>query len=1140
MKRLLDFDWRFDMHHAKRFCLLVTPLVLIPVALWGQPDRLSGAISDYDRVLLRGSLHPLAKPEFDLGPADSTLPLNIMVLGLKKTSQQQAKLDQLLTDLQDLNSPLYHHWLTPEQYADRFGISGKDIDAMKAWLEMGGFKVVMVSRGRDMIMFSGTAGLVDRVFLAPIHRYRVNGQDHYAAASAPSIPRDMADLVEVVRGMDDFKPTSRPRIKTIGKLANMPSGIRPQFQDGNGNNLIVPDDLAAIYDVAPIYQGGIDGTGITIAVPGESDIDLSDIEAFRTMLHLPANDPTKLLVPNTQNPGPVDVGEPDLDLEWSGAIAPHANLIYVFSPDLFTSTFYAIDQQVAPILSTSYDVCEWHLMPGDFDFLHAYSQKAAAEGITWVSSSGDSGAAGCEDQGGPWSVALTRMSVSMPASLPEVTAVGGTEFNEGNGNYWLSTPGPNGGTATGYIPETAWNDESVIAQNLGGGGFGESGPGFAAGGGGASMYWPKPTWQAGPGVPTTDGARDVPDISFNASLAHDPYLVVSGGNILAIGGTSASTPVFAGMLALLNQYLVSKKAQTQPGLGSINSMLYTLAQTAPSVYHDITAGSNIVPCVPGSTPDCGQSGSYGYSAGRGYDQATGWGSVDAAKLFATWAGGVNTPSNTAKLVITKFTLPNTAMVGGSIAVDIEVQNQGTADAPPFETAVLFSTDGTTNTAIPWHLYCDGTASVTVGSTAPCSGTVNLDPSVTAGTWIPMAIADYKNQVQQSDRSGDVAYLPGKTLTVTSTGSSGPPAQMFTTLVNFNGTNGDTPEYGALVQGRDGNFYGTTRFGGANNYGTVFRMTPAGNLSVLYSFGPTVDSPIPPVPNNNLLQASDGNLYGTTWSGTVFKITPSGSVTTLYTFGSGDGVEPNNGLIQGSDGNLWGTTQTGGAQFNGTVFKITLAGVLTTVHSFQNQEGVSWPSSGLIQDSDGNFYGTTRLGGAYGNGSVYKITPGGVASLVHSFNELVDGDAPTAGLVLGTDGNFYGTTAYEGPGQCSSAPGATTSLCGTVFKVTPAGAFTLLHRFTPTANDGMGPDYGGLVQAGDGNFYGVTSLGGASNLGTIYRITPSGTFTLVHSFGGSDGQNPLGGLVKGSDGNLYGTTSQGGSGSKGTVFKLSIQ
>ncbi|MBZ5622628.1 MAG: hypothetical protein LAQ69_28425, partial [Acidobacteriia bacterium] len=513
------------------------------------------------------------------------------------------------------------------------------------------------------------------------------------------------------------------------------------------------------YDLGPLYKAGADGTGQTIAVAGASDIDMADIESFRKLFNLPVNDPTKVLVPKNKNPGMNGaMGEADLDLEWAGAMAPKAQILYVFSGDPFVSMSYAIDQALAPVLSTSFGLCEWHLTSADFDLLRGWSQKAAAQGITWVSSSGDSGAAGCEYQNGIYAVATTRMSVVVPASLPEVTAVGGSEFNEGKGSYFSSKPGPNGGTAISYIPEAAWNDEDILMQNFQG--FFSPPSGFAAGGGGASIYWAKPIWQAGPGVPD-DGARDVPDVSLTASGAHDPYPVVSGGNVVATGGTSASTPAFAGILALLNHYLVGTKVQSQPGLGNINPMLYFLGQNYPSVYHDITAGDNRVPCVPQSTQDCDDSGIYGYSTGPGYDLATGWGSVDAAKLAATWATVV---TKTARLVITTFTTSTQVAVGGQVSVDVEMANQGGADAPAFQVRVLFTKDGTQSTAKSWYIFCD-MKGAPAGSTAKCSGTVTLDKSMTAGTYIPLAIADYNNQVVQFDRTGTFAYSKDGTMVV---------------------------------------------------------------------------------------------------------------------------------------------------------------------------------------------------------------------------------------------------------------------------------------------------------------------------------------------------------------------------------------
>jgi uncharacterized protein (TIGR03437 family) len=345
------------------------------------------------------------------------------------------------------------------------------------------------------------------------------------------------------------------------------------------------------------------------------------------------------------------------------------------------------------------------------------------------------------------------------------------------------------------------------------------------------------------------------------------------------------------------------------------------------------------------------------------------------------------------------------------------------------------------------------------------------------------------------------------------------AQTLTTLVSFNGTDGVEPDYGSLVQGTDGNFYGTTYSGGANNTGTVFKVTPGGTLTTLYSFTGGTDGEYPYA---GLVQASDGNFYGTTYGGgccdgTVFKITPGGTLTTLYGFtGGADGGSPSGALVQATDGNFYGTTRSGGANGGGTVFKVTPGGTLTTLYSFgaAGTDGAQ-PYAGVIQGTDGNFYGTTYTGH-----TVFKITPGGMLTTLHTFSGP-DGGDPLDALVQASDGNFYGTTSSGG-----------SESVGTIFKITPGGTLTTLHDFTDGATDGARP-YAGLIQGTDGNFYGTTEGGGTSGDGTIFKITPSGVLTILHNFNGTDGFRPYAGLIEGTDGNLYGTTE----GALGTVFVL---
>jgi uncharacterized repeat protein (TIGR03803 family) len=365
-----------------------------------------------------------------------------------------------------------------------------------------------------------------------------------------------------------------------------------------------------------------------------------------------------------------------------------------------------------------------------------------------------------------------------------------------------------------------------------------------------------------------------------------------------------------------------------------------------------------------------------------------------------------------------------------------------------------------------------------------------------------------------------------------------PAQIFTTLLSFNGTDGANSTAG-LIRATDGNLYGTTSEGGAHSNGTVFKITPSGTLTTLYSFCSLSACSDGANPMGGLVQGTDGNFYGTTELGTVFKITPGGTLTTLHTFNGTDGADPLAALIQGKDGNFYGTTPRGGANkctprsgyhlSCGTVFKITPSGTLTTLASFDQATGFT-PSSPLIQATDGNFYGTTPQGGANypGFGTIFKITPSGTLTVLHSFDGT-DGEKSFAALVQGTDGNFYGTTSFGG---------GNANFSGTVFKITPSGTLTTLHSFDGA--DGSGAE-AGLIQATDGNFYGTTSGFGSNNLGTVFKITPSGTLTVLHSFDGTDGQLSYASLVQGSNGDLYGTTEFGANSACsegcGTIFSV---
>jgi uncharacterized protein (TIGR03437 family) len=578
-------------------------------SLWAQQDRITRPADPAGIVRLNGNVRPAVLRQNDGGRTDGAFPLPAMTLFLKRSASQQADLSQLLRDQQNPASPRYHRWLTPEEFADQFGSSRNDITAAAEWLRSQGFAVGKVARSRSWIVFSGTARQAEDAFRTEIHRYSLQGQDHFGNTSEPSIPAALADLVLGIEGLDDLSPETS----------------QPEMTSATGVHTLVPDDLATIYDIAPVYQSGIDGTGQKIAVMGTTQFNasaLADVAAFRSKFNLPANVPQAVLNTDFPDPGvnPNSINEAHLDIEWAGAIARNAQIVFVYSNSFLHAVLYAVDNNLAPVITMSANAgCEAANTSTNMSFYQALAQQANAEGITWVNSGSDAGPASCDPNGFP--VALNGLGLRFPASIPEVTAVGGTEFNEQAGSYWRATNTANGASAFSYIPEMVWND--ALALNA-----------LWAGGGGASIYFPKPAWQAGPGVPN-DGARDLPDVAFAASFSHDGYYVFRNNAAVSSGGTSASAPVFAGILALLNQYLVSNGIQSQPGLGNVNPALYRLAGATIGVFHDITAGNNIVPCAIG-TLDC-PNGTLGFNSGPGYDLASGLGSVDVAQFLNQWS-----------------------------------------------------------------------------------------------------------------------------------------------------------------------------------------------------------------------------------------------------------------------------------------------------------------------------------------------------------------------------------------------------------------------------------------------------------------------------------------------------------------------
>jgi len=750
--------------------LLVSLLVLPVLSLAAPQDRLKGAVDSKRVVLLQGSRNARALPEHDRGPLPPETQIRGVRLILSPSAEQSAALAQLLEQQRDPSSPEYQHWLTPEEYGDRFGISENDLSLLASWLVSEGMTIDETARARNWIAFSGTAAQIGRAFQTELHRYQADGEEHFANSSEPVIPEAAAGIIAAITGLDDFRPRPPKARRTA-----------PDYTASNGTHYLAPDDLAAIYDIAALYKAGFQGTGQKMVIVGQTDISLSDIRSFRSTFGLPAADPQIVLTGADPGVSSGDQVEADLDIEWSGAVARNASIIYVNSKNVFTSLQYAIDQNLAPVISMSYGGCE----SSSASSYRALAQQANAQGITWMNASGDSGAAGCD-----WDATVAQQgpAVTFPADIPEVTAVGGTEFNESGTAGWGTTNSTTWQSATGYIPEKAWNDTSAN--------------GLAASGGGASTVFAKPWWQAGTGVPN-DGARDVPDISLTASGSHDAYLVYSGGSLWAVGGTSCASPSFAGIVGILNQYLVAKGAQSKPGLGNINPNLYQLAKGSPTTIHDITVGNNIVPCASGST-GC-KTGSFGYSAGTGYDLVTGLGSVDAYNLVTLWTSlpaavgttttlaasptslastgstqltatvtpvsGTNPPTGTVTFTLGSTTLGTAAVVasGSKGAATLTVKGSSLATGSNSITA-SYAASGN---------FANSTASATVTLTAPAVATTTTaaaNPTTIASSATSQVTATVKPASGSTAPGGSVAFTLGATTlgsaTVSASGSNG--------------------------------------------------------------------------------------------------------------------------------------------------------------------------------------------------------------------------------------------------------------------------------------------------------------------------------------------------------------------------------
>jgi hypothetical protein len=684
------------------------------------------AIDDSDRVTLHHTTHSLAVAGRELSPAEPTLRMERMLLLLGPSEDLQPQVRALIDSQHDKKSANFHKWLTPEQFGERFGPAQQDIDAITNWLQQKGFDSIKPARGRGTIEFSGTAGAVQQAFGTQMHYYHFKGEKHLANNSDISIPRAMSGIVRGVN-LQNFT-FSKPSLRGPFPVARNSSGklVRtgPDANSGGGGNFLAPGDYANIYDINPLYKNNIDGTGTSIAVVARTNIELADVETFRQAFNLPPKDPEVVL--NGQDPGQVlssDIVEASLDTEWTGALAPNADIKLVVSASTpvadgaFLSEVYIVDNNLADIMSVSFNACEQEFTPDGAAFFSALYQQAAAQGISVFVGTGDAGAADCEFAGFNGGPATTGLAVNLLASTPFDTAVGGTEFDE-NGNqatFWSPTSGPGFVSALGYIPEVVWNEscDPTVNPNCfppGSGLFTLAGTG-----GGVSTFYSKPSWQstALTGVPN-DNARDLPDVSLTAA-SHDGYIFCvtlfepcvlqnSGKQVQldsagVVSGTSASAQTFAAFMALIDQqqggrqglanYVLYKLA-AQENFSNCNSSNRTdPTQPAPAgcIFNDTTVGNNGVPgndTLSAPVPPGDSIGQVGYNATPGYDSATGLGSVDLGNLAKAW--GTVTFRGTSTALST--TGSATAQHGQPISFNVNVKSLSGSGTPSGEFVLI--------------------------------------------------------------------------------------------------------------------------------------------------------------------------------------------------------------------------------------------------------------------------------------------------------------------------------------------------------------------------------------------------------------------------------------------------------------------
>ena len=712
--------------------VVVSSVFIARVRAQQMTGRIAAEIDNNARMTIAGTHPAMVRHAKDLGSVVPNMQLRGMSLVFNRSRAQEAGLEALMAAQQTPGSPLYHQWLTPDQFAARFGMADSDLAKAQSWLEAQGFSIDGVSRSRDRIRFSGTASQVAVAFGTELHYYNLNGETHFAPAADLTVPAALAGVVEDVSNLSTFRPQPRFRKPKADFTSSQ-----------SGHTFLTPSDVATIYDVNAAYSAGYTGKGQSIAVMGQSSVDVSDVENFQNALGQARKDPTLVLVPQTGNVEEFqgDESESDLDLEYTTGVAPGASIYLVYVGDdptksVWDSFQYAIDNDIAPIISDSYGLCELALGAGQYASENSLLQQGAAQGQSIITPAGDSGSPDCEGVSGMSTAQQEQLAVDFPASSQYVTAMGGSEFPSSvvcnlstcttpPPTYWQAASGADviSSAVSGVpFPEQAWNDDAPPTNG--------NPASLGAGGGGVSTLTARPSWQAALPAGTSSSLstitmRMVPDISLSGSpnnagylyCSSDPSTGVTGScsngfrdvnttNLTVAGGTSFDAPIFAGLVALINE---KEKPSTagKVGQGVVTPILYQIASTKYATdFHDITTGNNN--CSVAGTTVCPSSGgsASSYSTGTGYDLATGLGSIDFNKLLADWPAGSSLPASTTSL----SAATNAPAMGANDAITITVGPASGSGTPTGTVALLV--DGVAASGSPMTLDTSGVANYT--------------------------------------------------------------------------------------------------------------------------------------------------------------------------------------------------------------------------------------------------------------------------------------------------------------------------------------------------------------------------------------------------------------------------------------------